>query len=137
MPSSDTAAPESGATRADPSLPSICRLSKRQTGAPVGVRYTRRPPLGSGQVVRQLILDQPIRGSNPLSPANLTIGRGPLCLDREKADPSPSMAGGAGRLHPHLRRAGERAVHVVVGPCCAFGRRLPLSEFRLQVSDQG
>src|SRR5205807_9584475 len=26
-------------------------------------------PLGSGQVVRQLTLDQPIRGSNPLSPA--------------------------------------------------------------------
>src|ERR1700680_1932049 len=31
--------------------------------------YTRRPPLGSGQVVRQLILDQPIGGSNPPSPA--------------------------------------------------------------------
>src|ERR1700688_1275834 len=45
-----------------------CRGGKQ--GVPRGVRYTRWPPLGSGQVVRQLILDQPIRGSNPLSPAN-------------------------------------------------------------------
>src|ERR1700681_1347115 len=70
MPSSGTAGPGSGATRADPSLTSICRVPGRQPGAELGVRYTRPPPLGSGQVVRQLILDQPIRGSNPLSPAN-------------------------------------------------------------------
>ena len=36
---------------------------------PREARVHSTAPLGSGQVVRQLILDQPIRGSNPLSPA--------------------------------------------------------------------
>src|SRR5580700_5449092 len=36
MPSSDSAGPESGAARGDPSLPSICRVSRRQTGGPGG-----------------------------------------------------------------------------------------------------
>src|SRR5579863_1068375 len=36
MPSSDSAGLESEATQGDPSLPSICRVSRRQTGGPGG-----------------------------------------------------------------------------------------------------
>src|SRR5581483_7632952 len=39
-------------------------------GAARAPRVDSPAPLGSGQVVRQLTLDQPIRGSNPLSPAS-------------------------------------------------------------------
>ena len=66
-------------------------------------------------MVRQLTLDQPIRGSNPLSPAT-RVGRcapcdwpGTPCLDRGAMRPS-RCAGGAGSAHSPLgamNRAGS------------------------------
>ena len=52
-------------------------------------------------MVRQLILDQPIRGSNPLSPAKLRLAGGPRCSYRGAMRPSRST-GRAGAAHSPL-----------------------------------